>query len=128
MKRRTFLQGLSAAFGSIPIQAMGGQGDRIIASHPDFDPTREYGRIFRFTPEGGNKKFSFHDRIRDIVLADARKTIPPGKVVEVIGHDRVDYGRLHAVEWRYSQEIQNRSPRLGLDRDRGCTVVAVIQV
>jgi len=151
MNRRSFLKALGAAIAAIsaPQIALATARARDLVQprdyvgivHPDnekqlvsevwlkFNPAHEYGKAIRFPAlMAKRKKFKLHDWVRDELLADARKYIPPGNVVEIVGVDSMDFGRIHGAAWRYTPAIQTKPPALGIDRQRGVEVVGVVRL
>ncbi len=99
MNRRQFLQTLSAAVAAIAAP----QAALAKPSAPLFDPSIEYGNAMSYVVGAGRRaRLDMKQWLCDVLIADARKHIPPGERIWIMENEPMDFGRLRGVAWLYT--------------------------
>lgn len=69
-----------------------------------FDPLKEYGMAWRYT--GEHREWSeLLPQLRNLLVADARRTLPPGTRFEIRAAPPTDFGRLREIAWYRSPSM-----------------------
>lgn len=100
--RRTFLKFTASTLAAVAIS-----GFTIPKRQPAFDVNAQY--IFAILCEGWSKVPEYHDAIVKRVIEHAKKTVPPGLIVE-LRCEPLDYGMSMHIAWVYYPGIKIKHP------------------